>query len=168
MPNPNAPFGAIPVRKLDGGNIVASKYTLASGQVAYRGDFLTLGAAGTVSVATAGAELIGVAAEYVDATGGAKSILVYDDPSIVFAVRAGSTTAINSDDVGINANIGAGAGNTATKISGHYLDASTKATTNTLNLRVLGLLERPDNDWGTYAIVECLINTHRMTNRTGV
>mgnify|MGYP000311167172 CR=1 FL=1 len=63
----------------------------------------------------------------------------------------------------INAN-----GSTITGLSGAQLDTSTKATTNTLNLRIHGFVQRADNEIGANAKVLVSINLHPFANTTGI
>jgi hypothetical protein len=50
-------------------------------------------------------------------------------------------------DIGQNVDIINGGGSTTTGLSGMEIDSSTHATTNTLPLRLLGLVDRPDNEY---------------------
>ena len=69
---------------------------------------------------------------------------IISDPNAVFKVQAGgSSTAIGVADIGSNVNLGVGTGNTATGISGMYVDQTTLNTTNTLPFRVLSLVTAP-------------------------
>lgn len=87
--------------------------------------------------------------------------LVVDDPSVIFEIQEVSGgTALTSAAVGLNANGVAGAGSTATGISAWELDNSTEADTVTLNLKILGLSQREDVEYGEHAKWEVLINNH--------
>lgn len=55
------------------------------------------------------------------------------------------TTALAVADVGLNANFIVGSGSTVTGLSAMELDSSGLATTNTLDLQVMGLLDQSDN-----------------------
>jgi len=57
---------------------------------------------------------------------------------------------------------------TATGYSGFQLDTSTKATTNTLQLRILGFVQRANNEIGANAKVLVGINLHQSRNTTGI
>lgn len=63
---------------------------------------------------------------------------------------------IAAADLDKNAALVAGAGNASTHISGH--SANGVATTNTLDLHVVGLLRSPDNALGAFARIEVTFN----------
>jgi hypothetical protein len=52
-------------------------------------------------------------------------------------------------DVGLNISPTVTAGSTTTGASGMELDGSTAATTNTLTLRIVGAVDKPDNEVGS-------------------
>lgn len=162
MANVNSPRGFWPLFHLNGGEIRTNKYKVKSGSKIYRGDLVAMDATGTVvqAAAGAGATVVGVAAEFVDdsAGSGTKTILVYDDPNIVFGVQA--TTAAAAD-IGANADHSVGTGSDSTGISGNQLDGATiGGTTPGDQLKIIGKIESVDNDWGSYVKVMVLINEH--------
>lgn len=55
------------------------------------------------------------------------------------------TTALAIADVGLNANFIVGTGSTVSGLSGMELDSSSAATTNSLDLQIMRLVDRPDN-----------------------
>jgi hypothetical protein len=55
------------------------------------------------------------------------------------------TTALTEAMVGMNAGYEVAAGSTAYGVSGFELDATDQATTSTLDLQIVGLVDRPDN-----------------------
>jgi hypothetical protein len=76
--------------------------------------------------------------------------LVNIDPNALFEVAQGSGgTALTANDVGLNVNISVVAGSTVTGLSGSVIDNTTEATTNTLDLKIVGMVNRADNDPGT-------------------
>lgn len=87
--------------------------------------------------------------------------LVADDPNIVFEVQQASAAAA---DVGNNADLVAGSNNGF--VSGYTLSSTT--ATATAQCRILGLVNRPGNDFGAYAKVLVKINEHELTSTTGV
>lgn len=96
--------------------------------------------------------------------------LVCDDPGVVFEIQevSGGTT-FTAAEVGLNANFVVAAGVTATGVSQVELNNSGEATTDTLNCKILGLVMRPDNDYGENAKWEVLLNAHAYRNGiTGV
>lgn len=93
---------------------------------------------------------------------------VVDDPNVIFQVQeVGTGTQLVAAAVGLNCNLVAAANNGY--VSGWMLDNSTEATTDTLDVKLLGLaqLAPPDaNAFGAYAKWLVLINNH--TYRTGI
>jgi len=90
---------------------------------------------------------------------------VIDDPNQLFLVQcdAGFVAA----DVGKNADVVGTGGSTTTGISSMELDSGTLATTAALNLKVVGLYNDVNNDFGTNAVVVVKINEH-VYGSTGV
>lgn len=73
-------------------------------------------------------------------------ILVATDPLLLMEVQEdGVTTPLTLADVNLNIEIINAGGDTATGVSGMEIDSTTAATTNTLPLRIIGLVDRPDN-----------------------
>lgn len=101
----------------------------------------------------------------------AQYVLVADAPDIVYeveATNAGSAYSFAVTDVGQNANINAGAGSTTTGNSAHSLDMNDKGTTATLPFKVMGVVQRPDNEvTGNYTKVLVTINNHQYKGGTG-
>lgn len=73
---------------------------------------------------------------------------VVNDPNAKF-VAQGDATGIAFADINANIGFAIGTGNSATGISGAYLDTSTLNTTNTLPFRVVGLVQNPPGSAGT-------------------
>lgn len=91
---------------------------------------------------------------------------VVNDPNAVFAIQADATLTIAA--LGQNAALVQTAGSTVTGKSANALSASSVADTSTLPLRIVGLMDIPDNDWtSTYPIVLVKFNTHQLTTTTG-
>ena len=90
---------------------------------------------------------------------------VIDDPNQLFLVQcnAGFVAA----NVGNNADVVGTGGSTTTGISSMELASSTLATTAALNLKVVGLYNDVNNDFGTNAVVVVKINEH-VYGSTGV
>jgi hypothetical protein len=95
--------------------------------------------------------------------------LVVDDPMVVFEIQEVSGgTALTAAEVGLNANVAAVAdANTTTGLSTTELDNATEASTADLDLKILGLVKRPDNAFGEHAKWRVLINTHSYNSSTG-
>lgn len=95
-------------------------------------------------------------------------VLVADDPEILFEIQEDSIgVPLAAADIGLNADLIAGNGNTFTKRSGFQLDTSTKATTATLQLRIVGLVNRADNEVGAQAKALVRINLTTETPAVG-
>ena len=93
--------------------------------------------------------------------------LVVDDPNVLFEIEEiNSGTALTSTEVGLNALVSVGAGNTTTGLSGMVLDNGSEVTTAASPLRIIGLVKRPDNNYGLGAKWIVAINDHSF--RTGV
>ena len=95
--------------------------------------------------------------------------LVADDPNVLLQVQDdGDTTQLAAADVGLNVTPVSGSGSTTTGLSGWEIDSSSAATTNTLQLRLLRLVNREDNAIGANAewIVKMLY--HQMNNILGI
>lgn len=70
-------------------------------------------------------------------------------PDLVYEIQEGSTgTALTANDAGLNVNFVVAAGSTVTALSGTMIDNATEATTNTLDLHLLGPVSREDNAIG--------------------
>jgi len=102
-------------------------------------------------------------------------VYVVDDPLVLFEVQF-DATAVALTDLHKNAALTITADQTATlspssPYSGTVLTAPN--TTNTLPIRLLGLVQRPDNSIGAYARVVAKFNVHEFgvgtgTNFTGI
>lgn len=93
--------------------------------------------------------------------------LVVDDPNVLFEIEEiNSGTALTSTEVGLNALVSVGAGNTTTGLSGMVLDNGSEVTTAASPLRIIGLVKRPDNNYGLGAKWIVAINDHSF--RAGV
>jgi hypothetical protein len=83
---------------------------------------------------------------------------VIDDPAQLFIVQCnGSLTQVQ---VGFNADVVAGTGNTTNGQSAMQLASSTIAKTAALNLKIVGLYNVPGNEFGTNAVAVVKINEH--------
>ena len=189
MPNSNFAFGLRPVRRAHGGvpNFAVRRYFIpaADTNAMFVGDPVVLagsadpqtGAYPTVALATAGAtnRITGVIVGF-DPTESIQSVgyrlastaayaLVIDDPGQLYEIQEDSVGgALAVTDIGLNADLVAGTGSAFTKLSGWQLDTSTKATGATLQVRIVGLVDRPDNEIGANAKVLVRLN---LTTETG-
>lgn len=187
MANANTPFGLKPIRDARSGNESGGLemfYVPASdGTALYIGDPVikngSADAAGVAGVVRAGATgaITGVVAGFVPdgitntngyrAASTAAYVLVCTDPSEMFVVQENAGLA--AADIGLNANLATGSGNAYSKRSGFLLDAATKATTATLQVKIMGLAPIPGNDFGAYnKILVMLNNTTEAPASAGV
>ena len=173
MANTNNPSGFKPIRHMAGGEIRTNEYSIASAYATgiFYGDVVSFENLGkNISITAANAyDHIGVfqGVQYTDAQGKihysrywpastvASNIKAYviDDPSVVYEVQCSTLANTN---VGALANFIVGNGNTLNGNSTAYLDDSTYAAL-TKSVYILGLVNRPDNNYGAYAKVECVI-----------
>jgi hypothetical protein len=190
MPNTNNPTGLRPNRHRNGApyNGAARRYFVPAtdSTALYIGDPVVIAGSAdadgiaTVTKATAagGAYMLGpvVSVEPItrDSTpyreaSVARYVWVADDPDLVFEVQEDAVGgALAAVDVGLNADWIDGTGSTVTGLSAVQLDTSTKATTNTLQLRILGFSQRVGNEIGANAKVLVSINLHALRNLTGI
>lgn len=185
MANANTPFGLKPVRDASGqpynGALVQYYVPASDGTALYIGDPVvkagSADAAGVPSVtrAAAGGPISGVVMGFLPdgttnmvgyrAASTAGYVLCAADPDTMFVIQEdGVGGAIAAADIGLNASLIAAAGNAYTKRSGFMLDTSTKATTATLELKIMGILQKPDNALDTNAKVLVKINNHTDSN----
>lgn len=172
MANSNTPFGLRPVGGI-GGGVYSGKITQYSvpasdGTAIFVGDPVKL--AGTsqiingqvfsdVTQAATGNVIVGIVVGVLADTRDSltyraastqRVLLVCDDPNALFEIQQVSGgTPLTANDVGLNANFVVAAGSTVTGYSGVTLDNTTEATTNTLDLKIVGMPNRADNDVGT-------------------
>jgi len=90
---------------------------------------------------------------------------VIDDPNQLFLIQCNASIA--ATDIGKNADVVGTGGSTTTGISSMELASSTLATTAALNLKVVGLYNDVNNEYGTNAVVVVKINEH-VYGSTGV
>jgi hypothetical protein len=83
---------------------------------------------------------------------------VIDDPNQLFLIQCDED--LVAADVGKNADVVGTGGSTTSGISSMELDSSTLATTAALNLKVVGLYNDVNNEFGTNAVVVVKINEH--------
>lgn len=73
------------------------------------------------------------------------AVYIADVKDLVLEAQSDDATMVQTD-VGLNVSPTVTAGDTTTGASGMELDGDTAATTNTLTLRIIGAVDRPDND----------------------
>lgn len=190
MPNANTPQGLIPKRYRNGAPFVGPLrryYHPATDAVAlFMGDPVIIAGdadadgtpTATRATAAGAGRITGIVCGFepnatINAAGyGAAStafyVLVCDDPNVLFEIQEDSVGgALAATSVGLNADLIAAAGSTATKQSGFMLDSSTAAATATLQMRIVQLEQRADNAIGTNAKWLCAINLPTETGAAG-
>lgn len=94
--------------------------------------------------------------------------LVADDPGSRIIIQEDSDAgALTAADVGLNVNFVVANANSTTGKSQVEIDSSTAAVTATLPLKLLGLYQTEDNEFGNNAIWVCSFNTHELKGLTG-
>jgi hypothetical protein len=71
--------------------------------------------------------------------------MVADDPSIIFEVKDGGTVPCTLTQIGLNTGFMATAGSTVTGASGMVSGTTAPTTTNSLPLKIMGIVNSPDN-----------------------
>lgn len=189
MANSNSPFGLRPAKGANGQVVTGAPrlYSHASGDATalYIGDLVKLaGTAQTINGVTTPdvvraatgdvicGVVVGINPTSRDTLGyGAAStaytLFVDDDPNSLFEVQDVSTgTALTVNDVGLNANFVVAAGSTYTNQSGTTLDNTTEATTNTLDLKLVEVVNRADVDNASSPLRFLVrINRHQFSNQ---
>lgn len=188
MANTDNAFGLKPVKHRNGAayNGAFRIYSIAAGDgtATYIGDPVTL--AGTsqtingqiysdVVQSATGSVFAGVVVGVVPTTQDStryrvastqRLLMVADDPDLLFEIQEVSGgTALTANDAGLNANIVVAAGSTATGNSGVELNNATEATTNTLDVHIIGVAARDDNAIGEHCKWLVSINRHQYANQ---
>ena len=188
MANADTPFGLRPVRYLSGSPYTGSfnLYSTAAGDATaiFIGDPVTLsGTSQTidgaiymdVDQAATGDIMVGVVVGVLPtnrdsliyrAASTQRLLMVADDPNLVFEIQEVSGgTALTANDMGLNANFVVGSGSTTTGMSGVELNNATEAATNTLDLLIVGFVNRPDNAVGEHAKWLVRLNDHQFVDQ---
>lgn len=193
MANPTTGFGLRPVRDRSGRvyNGAVNRYVVpaSDGTALHIGDPVQLAGSSseglpTITRATAagGNYILGVVVGFeIDANirvNGYRAastravVLVADDPELLFEIVEDSDSEnVLASEIGFNIDLVAGSGSSATRLSGFKADSSTAATTNTLQLKLEGIVndganETADTDAAKRLYVS--INLHQRRNTTGI
>lgn len=172
MANVNAPFGLRPVGTVNGqpysGAVRAYSVPAGDGTAIYIGDAVKLDTTSQiidgqvykdVIIAASGDKLVGAVVGVLPSTRDSltyraastqRIVLVADDPNQLFEIAQGASgTALNANDIGLNADLSVVAGSAVTGYSASVINNATEATTNTLDLKIVGMPNRADNDPGS-------------------
>jgi len=192
MSNQNAPFGLKPSSKLGSNynNEGVTEYKIASGASGniFSGDLVKMANTGTILVAAAGDQALGVfrGCQYTDSSGDVifspywpngtvtsdAVAFVVDDPNALFEVQSAATGSVVQTVVGNNADIVYTSGSTITGISAVEISGTTAATS--AQLRIVGVSTDPENSTlGTGSASSNVnlivkINEHFYAQTTGV
>ena len=192
MANKDAPFGLRPVGELGSryNTSGTTEYSIASGASGniFSGDLVKMASTGTILVAAAGDQALGVfrGCKYTDSNGdviysaywpnGTVSsdavAFVVDDPNALFEVQSAATGSVVQTVVGNNADIVYSTGSTQTGISAVKISGTTAATS--AQLRIVGFSGDPDNNalgtgtLSTNVNMIVKINEHFYAQTTGV
>ena len=193
MPSSATPYGARPVGTLSASGSFTAKvrhYQIASGYDTsiFFGDFVKLVTAGTIEKdeGTTTATPIGIfmGCSYTDPNTNQKTFAqmwtadvassdaygyIIDDPAVLFEMQADGSAA--QATLGTNCAITQTAGSTTIGTSKNALDISTSAaTTATLPLRIIDVVQTPSNAWAdSYTDLVVKFNAgHLMENTTGI
>jgi len=93
-------------------------------------------------------------------------VLVVDDPSVVFEIQANNSSDFPTSDLNSNANMVVGVPVSPSPFATTELDASTTDTTNTLQLKILGKVQRPNVDLTANTKLLVMINQHELMGGT--
>lgn len=189
MANANTPMGLVPRRYLSGApyNGATNQYAHDSGNgvAIFVGDLVTItGGVTTINdkvlpnvVQSATGDVFQGVCVSVEPITQASTIYceastqriinVADDPNLVFEAQdASGGTPLALADIGLNVDVVVGAGSTTTGMSGMELNNGTEAVTNTLDLKLTGFVNAPDNTGGiANAKFFVRINRHRFANQ---
>lgn len=166
MPNQDFPRGFIPIKTLSGAPISVNPYIKdASANALFKYDVVMMEADGHIARAgsDASGSIVGIILHQ-SATATAATVLVADNPDLMFIVQGDGSLAETS--IGNNASLERTAGNGTSKQSAMEIDSSSAATTS-LPVKILGLHRIPGNAWGSWAVVEGMFNKHFNAHGTG-
>ena len=187
MANLDTPFGFRPVSMLDGSpyNGATRTYSTVTGDgtAIYLGDPVKLsGTASTINgvayqdvdqAATGdviAGVVVGVVPETRDSTiyraASTARLLMIAPPNLLYEIQEVSGgTALAAADIGLNADFVVAAGSAVTGQSGVEINNVGEATTNTLDLQIIGLVPRADNAVGENAKWLVRINRSQWANQ---
>ena len=187
MANTSIVNGLTPVKHLDGSpwNGATRRYAIlaADGTATFIGDAVkhagTADANGVPAVvqAAAGDTILGVVVGFEVNPDNLTQLhrlastlryaLVCDAPDVIYEIQEDNTATFAITMIGENADLVVAAGSTVTGLSGMQLNTTTHVAT-TAQLRILGVVQSPDNAVSANAKLEVLINEHFYKATAGV
>lgn len=188
MANVDRPTGLSPVSHLNGStwNGQVNKYVILAADTAVYG-------VGSLVKSFAGADAAGISAITLAAAGNASRgsivaviplsqdsspgpipatkardyyVLVSDAPDTVYELQANNAGTFPTSDLNSNANVVVGAPAGISPFATTELDAATTDTTSTLQLKILGVVQRADNDLSANTKLLVMINAHELAGFT--
>lgn len=190
MANANAPRGLVPVRGVNSQYVTGGlrQYAHDSGDATaiYVGDPIKrTGANSTINGVSCPNVIRAVSGDIIDgvvvgiipvtreslpygAASTTYALLVDDDPNSMFEIQdVSGGTQLTANDVGLNVNFTGTGGNNGNGWSNVVLDNTTEATTNTLDLKIVDVVNRADNTLDDTGPLKFLvrINRHRNANQ---
>ncbi len=166
MANTDNPRGFSPIRGNSDGPPKRSKYPCNTTTDVFQGDVVQLLANGrvkSITTTTGNAAIVGVAANYVDASDSsdAQDIYVYDDPDQRFMGQDdGDSATPSAAVVGATFALILTTGNTVTGLSKQEIDASAAGVATTDPVIVEGFVQGPKQEIGKYATHIFKLNRH--------
>lgn len=94
-------------------------------------------------------------------------LLVCDDPEMLFEIQDGFTVAASAAEIGLNCDFALAAGGANYSDSGTTTGTTAATTTASLPLKLMGLVQKENNAFGTYAKLLVKINNHQLGGGTG-
>lgn len=89
------------------------------------------------------------------------ALYIATDPNIVYAMQDDASAAIAAADIGLNYDLVISSGNTTTGLSNMEIKADTAgATTAATPIKLVGMLDAPDNEVGSNSTCLVTLNTH--------
>lgn len=172
MPNVNNPHGLRPtMRNMFGGPVETREFfkPASSATAIFRNDAVCT-STGNQIIAGRTTAFVGVSLDPGKASTLTAHRVIFSPGAVYEAQDNDSAVGIVAADIGKNADLSvAVGGNTATNVSGHQINKASVATTATLDVQLIQLLEAADNEFGPWARVEVVFNRHFFAlGRTGV
>lgn len=93
-------------------------------------------------------------------------VMVADDPAIIFQLQDDGLTALTATSVNKNASFSVVNPTSPQQNSATVLNTSSVSTNQALNLRIMGLVQKPNNSFGTYANWLVTFNQHEYQGNT--
>jgi hypothetical protein len=93
-------------------------------------------------------------------------VLVADDPAIVYELQDDGLNVLTATSANKNASFNGVNPTAPQQNSATVLNTASVATTSTLNLKLLGLAQKPNNAFGAYAVWNVVFNIHELRGAT--